>query len=147
MSDESHTLTLIDCPGCEAGPMHRHKEHCVAYNPGSYWPGHHPPVHPGWGEGRKDDGDKAPYHLLAPELLDGVAQVLAFGAKKYGERNWEKGMGWSRPFGACMRHLWAWWRGEKADPETGFSHLWHAGCCIMFLIAYEARDIGKDNRP
>lgn len=97
-------------------------------------------------EGRKDDGGKARHDLLPPELPDAVAQVLAFGAAKYGERNWEKGMKWGRPFAACMRHLWAWWRGEKADPETGFSHLWHAGCCIAFLIAYEARQVGIDDR-
>lgn len=98
-------------------------------------------------EGRKDDGGKAPYHLLAPEFLDATAQVLKFGAEKYSERNWERGMDWSRPFSAMMRHMWAWWRGEKADPETGMSHLWHASCCVMFLLAYEARDAGTDNRP
>lgn len=101
-----------------------------------------PPV-----EGRKDDGGKARHDLLPPELSESVAKVLAFGAHKYGERNWEKGMKWGRPFAACMRHLWAWWRGERADPETGMSHLWHAGCCIAFLIAYEARNIGVDDRP
>lgn len=98
-------------------------------------------------EGRKDDGGKAPYHLLAPEFLDATAQVLKFGAEKYAERNWEKGMNWSRPFSAMMRHMWAWWRGERADPETSMSHLWHAACCVMFLIAYEARTTGKDDRP
>lgn len=98
-------------------------------------------------EGRKDDADKAPYDLLAPEAMEGIAQVLAFGAAKYEPRNWEKGMRWGRPFAALMRHMWAWWRGEKADPETGFSHLWHAGCCLMFLIAYEAREEGEDDRP
>lgn len=98
-------------------------------------------------EGRKDDDGKARHDLLPPELSEGVAKVLAFGASKYGERNWEKGMKWGRPFAACMRHLWAWWRGEKADRETGMSHLWHAGCCIAFLIAYEARNIGVDDRP
>lgn len=98
-------------------------------------------------EGRKDDTGKAPYDLLAPEALDAIAQVLAFGAAKYAPRNWEGGMRWGRVFGATMRHLWAWWRGEAKDAETGFSHLWHAGCCIMFLIAYEARGIGQDDRP
>jgi len=98
-------------------------------------------------EGRKDDQNKAPYHLLAPELLDGTARVLAFGAAKYAPRNWEKGMNWSRPFAALMRHMWAWWRGEGTDPETGMSHLWHAACCIMFLVAYEERLIGNDDRP
>lgn len=98
-------------------------------------------------EGRKDDNNKLPYHLLPPEFLGATANVLQFGARKYGERNWEKGMAWSRPFAALMRHMWAWWNGEKADPETGMSHLWHASCCIAFLIAYEERKAGKDDRP
>lgn len=98
-------------------------------------------------EGRKDDQGKLPYHLLPPELLESVTEVLKFGAQKYSERNWEHGMSWSRPFAALMRHMWAWWRGELADPETGYSHLWHAGCCIAFLITYERRKIGTDDRP
>lgn len=98
-------------------------------------------------QGRKDDAGKTPYDLLAPEFLEGVAQVLKFGAEKYSPRNWEKGLRWGRVFGAAMRHGWAWWRGEAADPETGFSHLWHLACCVMFLIAYEARGVGEDDRP
>lgn len=97
-------------------------------------------------EGRKNDGGKPRYDLLPPELLDGIARVLTFGADKYGERNWELGMSWGRPFAALMRHMWAWWQGEARDPETGMSHLWHAGCCIAFLIAYEQRRIGTDDR-
>lgn len=98
-------------------------------------------------EGVKHDGGKTRYELLPPEALEGIAQVLTFGAGKYGDRNWEAGMKWSRVYGACMRHLWAWWRGEKEDAETGRSHLWHAGCCIAFLIAYEQRSTGEDDRP
>ena len=80
------------------------------------------------------------------EPLVGSYAVLTFGADKYGERNWELGMSWGRPFAALMRHMWAWWQGEARDPETGMSHLWHAGCCIAFLIAYEQRRIGTDDR-
>lgn len=98
-------------------------------------------------QGRKDDGGKIRMELLPPELLESVATILTFGAVKYEDRNWEKGMKWSRVFGALMRHAWAWWRGERTDPETGHSHLWHAGCCIAFLIAYEQREIGEDDRP
>lgn len=100
-----------------------------------------------WPEGRKDDNGKARYDLLPPELMEGVARVLTFGADKYGERNWEQGMRWGRPFAAMMRHMWAWWRGQGRDPETGMSHLWHAACCLAFLIAYEERQIGGDDRP
>lgn len=104
-------------------------------------------INEAWPEGRKDDTGKVPYDLLAPEALDAIAQVLQFGAAKYEPRNWEKGMRWGRVYAATMRHLWAWWKGEQIDAETGFSHLWHAGCCIMFLIAYEARGGGQDDRP
>jgi hypothetical protein len=98
-------------------------------------------------EGRKDDSAKLPLDLIPPELLFAVAEILDFGAKKYGAYNWSKGMAWSRVFGALMRHMWAWWSGQDKDAETGKSHLWHAGCCIAFLIAYEARGTGTDDRP
>lgn len=99
------------------------------------------------GSGVKFDEGKVAMDLLPPEFLHGTANVLTFGAKKYGPRNWEKGMRWGRVFAALMRHLWDWWRGEECDPETGMSHLWHAACCIAFLIAYEARGVGQDDRP
>ena len=100
----------------------------------------------------KFDGDKVRYELIPPEFLHGTADVLTFGAKKYEARNWEKGMKWSRPFGALMRHMWAWWNPlvSDKDPESGMSHLHHAACCLAFLIAYEARqgDESKfDDRP
>lgn len=67
-----------------------------------------------------------------------------------GDRNWEKGINFSRVFGALMRHLWAWWNPYylDTDEETGKSHLWHAACCLAFLISYEARGMHDfDDRP
>ena len=98
-------------------------------------------------EARKDDGGKLPWHLAPWDAFRAIVFILAFGARKYGDRNWEEGMDWSRLWSACMRHLTAWWEGEPGDPETGKSHLWHAGCCIIFLIAYEIRGKGRDDRP
>ena len=107
---------------------------------------------PAW----KQDGDKARMDLIAPEFLFALASVLGPGAVKYAARNWEKGMSWGRVFGALMRHLWAWWGGVGPttenfvfgvlDEETKMSHLWHAACCLMFLVAYEQRKIGTDDR-
>lgn len=103
-------------------------------------------------EGRKDDTGKTPYELLPYWYLEGTARVLDFGAEKYGRWNWYKGMAWGRVFGALQRHLWKWWwstltGGNGTDPETGMSHLWHAGCCLAFLMEYEAEGIGSDDRP
>jgi len=98
-------------------------------------------------EGRKDDAEKIRFELLPGDALKAIAVILTFGAVKYSARNWENGMNWSRVFGALQRHLWAWWEGELKDTETGHSHLWHAGCCILFLIAFEMRGVGADDRP
>ena len=103
--------------------------------------------HPRLAEGRKDDGDKPRYDLIPPSTLHALATVLTFGAKKYAPRNWEKGISWGRVFAALMRHLWAWWGGELYDPETGFSHLWHAQCCLSFLIEFETTHANLDDRP
>ena len=98
-------------------------------------------------EGVKFDQGKARMDLLSPHLMIGTAEVLAFGAAKYGERNWEKGMQWGRVFAALQRHLWAFWQGEELDPESGLPHLHHAGCCLMFLAHYAETKTGRDDRP
>ena len=90
-------------------------------------------------EGRKDDLGKTRFELLPSDALEEIAKVLTHGAKKYADRNWERGINWSRCFGACMRHLWSWWRGHDLDAETGLSHLAHAGCCVLFMLAYQLR--------
>lgn len=89
-------------------------------------------------EGSKYDEGKPSFDLLSTEFLEGTSIVLEYGVHKYEAWNWAKGIKYGRVFGALMRHLWAWWRGEKYDKETGFHHLWHASCCLMFLVHYEA---------
>jgi hypothetical protein len=98
-------------------------------------------------QGNKWDGGKTRMDLLPVELMTAVGTILTGGAKKYGDRNWEKGLEWSRVYAATLRHLFAWWSGEDKDPESGHSHLWHVATNIAFLIAYEARGTGKDDRP
>ena len=102
---------------------------------------------PGWtDEGRKDDADKLPWDLLPADAVEEIVKALDFGARKYAAHNWCNGMRWGRVFAALMRHMWAWWGGEDKDPETGLSHLAHAGCCCLFLLAFEKRGVGKDDR-
>lgn len=96
--------------------------------------------------GRKDDADKPRLELVHGDFIEEVAKVLTFGANKYEAWNWYRGFRWGRVLGACFRHLFAWARGEKLDPESGLPHLAHAACCIMFLIVFEKRNIGDDDR-
>ena len=98
------------------------------------------------GKGTKDDFLKPRMDLLPSEPLEEIARVLEFGARKYTAHNWRNGMVFGRPFAAVIRHLWAWWRGEDKDPETGLSHLAHAGCMLLFLHTYEITKTGTDDR-
>jgi hypothetical protein len=94
--------------------------------------------------GKKYDGGKLRLDLVPFELQEGVAMVLAFGADKYGEHNWKGGIHYSRIFGAVLRHLWAWWRGENLDKESGMPHLWHAACGVGFLCYYTKNGYDQD---
>ena len=93
-------------------------------------------------QGTKFDEEKIRTDLLPVNALMRIANIFTFGAKKYGAYNWEKGILNSRLYAACLRHLFAYWRGEQKDPESGMSHLHHAGCCIMMLIDNE--DLRKE---
>lgn len=94
----------------------------------------------------KHDYGKPKWSLMPWDAARQVVAVLTFGAQKYPPRNWEAGAAYSRYFDALQRHVTAWWAGETNDPETGLHHLAHAGCCMLFLLAYELRGIGKDDR-
>jgi len=94
----------------------------------------------------KHDGKKPRLDLIPPEVITAMGYMFGHGARKYDDRNWEKGMDWGRVFGALQRHLWCWWNEDDTDKESGKSHLWHAACCLAMLIAYEVRGIGRDTR-
>lgn len=90
--------------------------------------------------GVKYDIGKLEYDLIPPFALDAMVEILTIGAKKYAPDNWRKVPDAKRRyFAAAMRHLWAWKRGEKADKETGKSHLAHAACCIYFILDMEVQ--------
>lgn len=89
-------------------------------------------------EGVKHDIEKDRWDLLPTKAVRAVVKVLGFGAKKYGAFNWVKvPEARSRYYAASMRHLVAWWEGERDDPESGLPHLAHALCCIAFLLEVE----------
>ena len=68
-------------------------------------------------EAMKYDGEKVRLDLLPVQPIIEIGKVLTYGAKKYSERNWEKGLAWSRCYAASLRHLLAWQSGETNDPK------------------------------
>lgn len=97
-------------------------------------------------EGVKNDQGKIRMDLIPPDVEEALARILTHGAKKYADRNWEKGMDWSRVYGAARRHLAKFWKGDDIDPEFGELHIDHALCCVAFLCAYAHRGVGNDDR-
>lgn len=94
----------------------------------------------------KYDQDKPRMELLSQWVLEDVAKVMTYGANKYSENNWRNGFRWTRPIGACLRHVGAWLRGTNTDEESGLPHLAHAICCLMFTHEHQMLNMGTDDR-
>ena len=101
--------------------------------------------------GVRNDVGKDPWHLFMWDAAHEVVRVLQMGAAKYTERNWEKGMKWSRVYNSLQRHLYSWYQeGENYDKESGLHHLAHASWNVLVLLAYSIRGgfhNQNDDRP
>ncbi len=98
--------------------------------------------------GQKDLKGKLRTDLIPPEAEIALAEVLTFGASKYQDRNWEKGIPFMSLYGATKRHLLAWVQGDTFDKESGMNHLKHALCDLAFLVTFSERGREDlDDRP
>lgn len=96
----------------------------------------------------KKDAGKLPYDLLPLDAVEELTKIYQMGANKYAPHSWEQGMRYSRVYAALLRHLFAWWRGEDKDQESGLSHMAHVAWNALALLTYTLR--GKteyDDRP
>lgn len=92
--------------------------------------------------GVKHDDGKRRYDLLPPHAMGALADVLTYGAKKYGPWNWkliENPI--TRYHAAALRHVMSWAMGERLDPESGLPHLAHAAASLMFIVELEREAI------
>jgi hypothetical protein len=88
---------------------------------------------------RDTDDGKARFELLLPlgvpydqQFLVRVAELLARGAQKYDDRNWEKAQGeaeMERFKSSALRHLMQWAAGETDED--------HAAAVVFNLLGYE----------
>jgi hypothetical protein len=96
--------------------------------------------------GLKNDyiDNKLRWELLPIEEIEEIIKVLSFGAKKYTPNNWKLvDNGIERYYAALMRHIAAWRKGEELDTDSGFKHLSHAACNLIFLLYLTKKN--KDN--
>ena len=88
----------------------------------------------------------ARFDLLPPDAMWAVAEHFGLGARKYEDRNWEKGYAWGLSYAALQRHLNEFWAGEDIDEETGGFHIAAAAVHCLFLLAFQMRGVGTDDR-
>jgi hypothetical protein len=82
----------------------------------------------------KHDTGKLQWSLLPIDPIEEVIKILMYGAQKYSANSWQKlENGKERYYSALLRHLTAWQKGEKNDPESGLPHLSHVLCNAVFL--------------
>lgn len=98
-------------------------------------------------KGLRFNEGKTRLDLAPPFAQEQYAKVLTKGSEKYAERNWEKGMKWSKVLASLERHLLAIKRGEDFDAETGLLHSAHVMCNAAFLTEYYKIYPQGDDRP
>ena len=82
---------------------------------------------------RESSSGKGRFDLITPYGLDRLAHWYEQGAKKYADRNWEKGIPASRCLDSALRHLTKYMMG-KTDED----HLAAAAWNIFAIMHYEA---------
>lgn len=79
-----------------------------------------------------------------PTMLLEVSIHFEEGAKKYGERNWEKGIPTQRYIDSAVRHYLKWLRGDD-DERHDRAFCWNIICCIWTCIHHpELNEYGKE---
>lgn len=97
-------------------------------------------------DGLRFNNGKPRVDLVPTSAIIAMSDVLTFGAQKYAENNWRKGMKHSICYASAMRHLLKYWSGEDKDSESGLPHLYHVLTNIAFLIEYQTSCPEKDDR-
>jgi hypothetical protein len=71
------------------------------------------------------------FYLMDPAAMFNLAEVLGYGAAKYGIDNW-RNITTQEHLNHLLQHVYAWLAGDKQD-----NHLGHALCRAMFALAME----------
>lgn len=89
-------------------------------------------------DGIKYDQNKPRMSLMPDGVIKEMLEVLEHGAAKYSVDNWKNVPdAQTRYYDAAHRHIEAWGRCERDDPESGKAHLAHAMCCLAFLLWFD----------
>lgn len=112
-------------------------------------------------KGLRHNKGKIRYDLLEPFAITELAKVFTKGAEKYADRNWEKGMKWSKMRASLGRHLAAYDNSEDYDFDpmceackagncvnhTGLYHIAQVAWNALGILSYYKLFPQGDDRP
>jgi hypothetical protein len=81
---------------------------------------------------RSSDADATQFDLIPPRAWYRLAETCAEGARKYGDRNWERGFPATTLVNHALRHINLWLAGDTTE-----DHLAHATWNLMALMHFE----------
>lgn len=90
---------------------------------------------PATGKGRPD--------LISPFGLNRLAKWYELGSMKYGDRNWEKGMPFSRYTASMFRHVIQWMMGDESEDHLA-AVTWNA---LGIIHHQELGELEWDDMP
>lgn len=99
-----------------------------------------------FGEGsaqREPNQGKGRPALITPFGLTRVAKWYELGAIKYADRNWEKGMPFSRYTDSMFRHVIAWMKGDESEDHLA-AIVWNA---LGIMHHQELGQLSWDDMP
>ena len=85
-------------------------------------------------------GGKLPVHLVPPEYNLLLSAILEYGAQKYSDHNFEKGMDFDDLLRGAESHLMAMKAGVIYDPESGLPHAGHAAWNMLTFAMQMMRE-------
>jgi len=86
------------------------------------------------GAHRESKNGKGRFDLLSPNAIKRVAQRLEYGAKKYGDKDWEKGIPENMLIDSSLRHIF-----QYLNKENDEDHLASAVTNLLQLMEQESK--------
>lgn len=95
-----------------------------------------------WSGAQRDSQEgKLRYLLIPPAALERMAALYTRGAAHYGDRNWERGLPYSRILESVFRHFMAVWQGDTSEDHKA------AVAWGMFALMHYDREIERGKLP
>ncbi len=88
---------------------------------------------------REPSTGKGAYELVSPFALERIAKWYELGAKKYADRNWEKGIPFGRLIQSGLRHMIRWMQGRR-DEDHLAAVCWNVMAMMHFEETGQAQE-------